>query len=95
VRSSWGDALYFCFTRVHDAGVFALLLTDLVAGARWATLGLPEGLNIRVSLHAAPVHAVIDPITKTKVRPSMHPCDGGAVVPGDCACTPISHPPAS
>jgi hypothetical protein len=66
VRNTWGDAVYFVFSRVPDAGSFALLLSDLVTRIPWYKLGLPKSLNIRISLHAAPVHPVVDPITQTK-----------------------------
>lgn len=67
MRNTWGDAVYFVFSSVPDAGSFALLLSDLVTRIAWWKLGLPKSLSIRISLHAAPVHPVIDPITQTKV----------------------------
>ena len=42
-------------------GYFALLLSDLVTRVPWEQLGLPDDLSIRVSLHAAPLYAIMDP----------------------------------
>ena len=30
---------------------------------RWAKLGLPEGMNLRVAIHAGPVYLGQDPVT--------------------------------
>ena len=75
-KNTWGDGLYMVFSRVPDAGSFALLLSDLVQRVPWHKFGLPKSLSIRISLHAAPVHPVVDPITGKKA--SLHPlrmCD--------------------
>lgn len=81
VRNSWGDAIYGVWTRVSDAGVFALMLSDLVTRVPWWRLGLPTGLNVRVSLHAAPVHPVIDPITLTKNYTGVHTSRAARIEP--------------
>jgi len=81
VRNSWGDAIYGVWTRVSDAGVFALMLSDLVTRVPWWRLGLPKGLNVRVSLHAAPVHPVIDPITLTKNYTGVHTSRAARIEP--------------
>lgn len=65
-KNTWGDGLYMVFSRVPDAGSFALLLSDLVQRVPWHKFGLPKSLSIRISLHAAPVHPVVDPITGKK-----------------------------
>ena len=55
-----------------DAAEFALELSDLVTTTAWELRGLPSNLNIRISLHAAPVFKVVDPGT--------WPCRIGALV---------------
>lgn len=63
MKNTWGDGLFFVFSNVQDAGLFALDLADKVSGTRWADKGLPPGLNLRVALHAGPVYECIDPVT--------------------------------
>jgi class 3 adenylate cyclase len=63
VRNTWGDAVYFVFKSVQDAGLFALDLADLVHNADWSAKGLPKNLNLRIALHAGPVYRHLDPIT--------------------------------
>ena len=61
-KNTWGDGLYFVFSDVLAAGLFALDLRDSVRGTDWSSKGLPE-LHVRIGLHAGPVHACIDPVT--------------------------------
>ncbi len=63
LKSTWGDALYFVFATVAEAGQFALDLCDLVQAINWKDKGLPEQLNLRIALHAGPVARSVDPIT--------------------------------
>ena len=63
VRNTWGDALYMVFLSVADAGRFALDLADYFAATDWSAAGLPDGLSVRIGLHAGPAHAVTDPVT--------------------------------
>ncbi|HEY9645110.1 MAG TPA: TRAFs-binding domain-containing protein [Chroococcidiopsis sp.] len=63
LKNTWGDALYFVFANVNQAGRFALDLCDLVQSIDWSTRSLPKELNLRVALHAGPVEQNIDPIT--------------------------------
>lgn len=63
-KNTWGDALYYVFPTVRDAGLFALELCDFVQNTDWAEVGLPEDFNLRIGLHAGPVHRYINPITK-------------------------------
>jgi hypothetical protein len=63
LKETWGDALYYVFPNVNDAGNFALEVCDLVQRIDWGSKGLPEELNLRVSLHAGPVYQYINPIT--------------------------------
>jgi hypothetical protein len=69
--------LYFVFRRVDDAAVFALMLSHVVASVAWDRMGLPASLNIRISLHAAPVHAVVDPGTVLLVSSFPIVCEVG------------------
>lgn len=63
MKNTWGDGLYFVFNSVHDAGMFALELADLMTTSDWEAQGLPKGLNLRIALHAGPVYSSLDPIT--------------------------------
>ncbi|MEO1094758.1 MAG: TRAFs-binding domain-containing protein [Cyanobacteria bacterium J06638_28] len=62
-QNTWGDALYFVFASVQDAGIFALELCHLIHTIDWQAKGLPEDLNLRIALHAGPVARYRDPIT--------------------------------
>jgi class 3 adenylate cyclase/tetratricopeptide (TPR) repeat protein len=62
MKNTWGDGLYFVFLTVQDAGEFALELRDRVVGTDWQKLGLPS-VNVRIALHAGPVHSCVDPVT--------------------------------
>lgn len=62
-QNTWGDALYFVFSSVQDAGIFALDLCDLLQTIDWQTKGLPANLNLRIALHAGPVARHRNPIT--------------------------------
>jgi class 3 adenylate cyclase/tetratricopeptide (TPR) repeat protein len=64
--NTWGDALYFVFSKVRDAGKFALELSDRVSRIDWRSMGLPVDLALRIGIHAAPAYACIDPITARK-----------------------------
>jgi class 3 adenylate cyclase len=61
-RNIWGDAFYFVFDDILPAARYALELRDLVQGLDWSSLGLPEGLSIRIGLHAGPVFRGKEPI---------------------------------
>ncbi len=63
MKNTWGDGLYFVFSSVRDAGLFALDLRDNVGLMDWATKGLPH-LNLRIGLHAGPVYSCTDPVTQ-------------------------------
>ncbi|MBD2325682.1 TRAFs-binding domain-containing protein [Alkalinema sp. FACHB-956] len=72
MKNTWGDALYFVFPLVQQAGEFALALCDLVQSIDWSTKGLPAGLNLRIALHAGPVERTVDPITGQLNYVGMH-----------------------
>ncbi len=63
MRNTWGDALYFVFSNVQQAGNFALELCDLIQSTDWSEKGLPQDLSLRIALHAGPVYRHINPIT--------------------------------
>lgn len=64
VRETWGDGLYFAFSDVRTAGLFALDLCDEVRQTKWQEqLGFSTNLRIRIALHSGPVHLGHDPIT--------------------------------
>lgn len=62
-KNTWGDALYYVFATVREAGLFALDLGDLMQSIDWQQQGLPADLTIRIALHAGPVLRNLDPIT--------------------------------
>ena len=73
LKDTWGDGLYFVFGSVRHAGLFALELADFMLPAgKWAALGLPENLNLRIALHAGPVYACQDPITEQRNFTGTH-----------------------
>jgi class 3 adenylate cyclase/tetratricopeptide (TPR) repeat protein len=65
--STWGDGLYFVFDSVGAAGEFALSLCEAVGSENWTSKGFRQDLTLRIALHAGPVYACLDPVTK---RPS-------------------------
>ncbi len=71
-KNTWGDALYFVFSSAKDAGNFALELRDRIRGTDWKAKGLPEDLNLRISLHAGTVYYCEDPVIKRKKYTGSH-----------------------
>lgn len=63
MKNTWGDALYFVFSNIQEAGNFALELCDLIHSTDWTAKGLPEDLSLRIALHAGPVYRHVNPIT--------------------------------
>ncbi len=61
-KNTWGDAIYAVFADVRTAGCFALELAELVVSTDWGSRGLPPELGLRISLHAGPVYACVDPV---------------------------------
>ena len=64
MKNTWGDALYYVFAAVDQAGTFALDLCDLMQTTRWERHHLPPDMNLRIALHAGPVYRNVDPITQ-------------------------------
>ena len=91
VRNTWGDAFYFVFNRVEDAGTFALSLSEYVQETDWSECDLPDTLNIRVSLHAAPLFpcwdAVIGAINYTGTHTSRAARIEPVTPPGSVYCS--------
>lgn len=71
-RNTWGDALYFAFATVEQAGKFALDLADMVNDTDWGSVGLPADLSIRISLHAGPTTVIFDPIMRQRSYTGTH-----------------------
>jgi class 3 adenylate cyclase len=72
MKNTWGDALYYVFPQVAEAGNFALDLCDLLQRIDWSSKGLPEELSLRISLHAGPVYSYTNPITKRTSYSGTH-----------------------
>lgn len=72
VVNTWGDACHAVFRRVDDAGMFALMLSHVMEESDWAAAGLPPDLAMRISLHAAPVFKVRDPVTNAVRYTGVH-----------------------
>lgn len=63
MKNTWGDALYYVFATVEQAGLFALDLCELMHTTDWESYGLPADMDLRIALHAGPVYRNVDPIT--------------------------------
>jgi class 3 adenylate cyclase len=63
-NNTWGDAFYFVFNSVRDAGLFSLEFVNLVGGTDWSLYQLPRNLDIRIGLHAGPVYESFDQVTR-------------------------------
>jgi class 3 adenylate cyclase/tetratricopeptide (TPR) repeat protein len=61
-RNIWGDAMFFVYQDLVEAAGAAMALRDMVRETDWASLGLPEDLNIRIGLHAGPVYYGVEPL---------------------------------
>lgn len=76
VRNTWGDAIFAVFATPNEAACAALALQALVSSTAWNDrFGLPEGatnLQLRIGLHAGPVHEGYDPITKCVSYMGLH-----------------------
>ncbi len=72
MKNTWGDALYYVFSNVRDAGLFALEVCDLVQSTDWEKVGLPASLNLRVALHTGVVYKYTNPITGDTTYSGTH-----------------------
>ena len=64
LTNTWGDGLYLVFRGVREAGTFAMELRRTVVETHWPDHGLPDGLSLRIALHAGPAYACQDPVTR-------------------------------
>ena len=80
LMNTWGDGLYFVFSDVRDAGVYALELCDRIKGTDWTKLGL-RPINLRVGLHTGPVYCGPDPVTRTKNYFGTHVSQAARIEP--------------
>jgi class 3 adenylate cyclase len=64
LRDTWGDAIYFVFNSVREAGSFALDLRDLVAQTDWPACGFTHPISLRIALHYGPVYAFANPVSR-------------------------------
>lgn len=71
-ENTWGDAIFFVFQSVRDAGNFALDLRDRITAVDWKSKRLPETMNIRIALHAGPIFRCEDPVIKKEVYTGTH-----------------------
>jgi class 3 adenylate cyclase len=76
-----GDGLYMVFATVRHAARYALLLRDLVSGTDWRSRGLPEGMNIRIALHAGPVYRGYNPVTGSMTYTGPHTSRAARIEP--------------
>lgn len=70
--NTWGDAIYFVFNSVEDAGLTALHICDHVNSIDWVSRGLRSPLNLRTGLHVGPVYRFTDPVTKSRNHSGAH-----------------------
>ena len=76
-----GDGLYMVFTDPVEAARYALALSRLASGTDWAARGLPASLNLRIALHAGPVHCARDPLTGGAIYTGPHTSRAARIEP--------------
>jgi tetratricopeptide (TPR) repeat protein len=64
VAEATAGSMYFVFDGLAAAARLALDLRDMMTRKMWGELGLPADLTIRAALHAGPVFAFEDPVTR-------------------------------
>ncbi len=67
-----GDGMYMVFRHAFDAGRYALELSALVRDFDRKAWHLPPDFDLRIALHAGPVHCTRDPITERKLYSGAH-----------------------
>jgi class 3 adenylate cyclase/tetratricopeptide (TPR) repeat protein len=70
--NTWGDAIYFVFRNVRDAGLTALGITQHVNSIDWTQRGFRSPMTLRTGLHVGPVYRVVDPVTKASTHTGAH-----------------------
>ncbi|MFK5923225.1 MAG: adenylate/guanylate cyclase domain-containing protein [Verrucomicrobiota bacterium] len=61
----WGDAFYFVFDSVREAGLFALEFHRAIEQQEWLPQSTGKKLHFRIALNAGPVFELRDPVTGT------------------------------
>jgi len=64
--NTWGDSFFAVFDDLDDALSLAVQLRDYFSKGNWEEIGLTEGLQVRISMHAGPVYEEMDPILMRK-----------------------------
>lgn len=70
--NTWGDAIYFVFRNVTDAGLTALAITEHVNSIDWQDRGFKANMTLRTGLHVGPVFRIVDPVTQTRSHTGAH-----------------------
>jgi len=60
--NTWGDSFFAVFDDLDDALSLAIQLRDYFSKGNWEELGLTDGLEVRISMHAGPVYEELDPV---------------------------------
>lgn len=85
VKNTWGDALYLIFSDHEYAGNFALALSELIEERNrtgyWASIGLPNPMQIRIALHFGPVLSAYDAILQKKTYIGNHVSNAARIEP--------------
>ena len=76
-----GDGLYMVFSGVREAARYALKLSALVKSTDWSARGLPQGMNIRIALHAGPVYSGFNPVTGSITYTGPHTSRAARIEP--------------
>lgn len=79
--STWGDGLHFVFDGAGAAGEFALSLCEAVGSENWKAKGFRQDLALRIALHAGPVYACLDPVTKRPTFVGAHVSHAARIEP--------------
>jgi class 3 adenylate cyclase/tetratricopeptide (TPR) repeat protein len=64
--NTWGDSFFAVFDDLDDALNLAIQLRDYFSKGDWEELGLEDGLEVRISMHAGPVYEEFDPVLGRK-----------------------------
>ena len=81
LTNTWGDGLYFAFDDVRSTGEFALALCERVRGIDWRAKGFQQDLSLRIGLHAGPVYACVDPVTRRPNYIGVHVSHAARIEP--------------
>lgn len=70
--NNWGDAFYFVFDSVREAGLFALAFRQAIEKINWIPKSTGKPLRFRIALNAGPVFKLSDPLTGTLNYTGQH-----------------------